>query len=51
MAGNFKQSPKRIFITHGEMDSATAFAKKIEAMGWEAIIPEYLESFELFNGI
>jgi metallo-beta-lactamase family protein len=48
---NFKQSPKRVFITHGEIDSATALAKKIEAMGWEAIIPEYLESFELFNGI
>jgi metallo-beta-lactamase family protein len=49
--GNFKQSPKRVFITHGEIESATALSEKIEAIGWEPIIPEYLESFELFDGI
>jgi len=49
--GNFKESPKMTFITHGEMASATTFSKKIEEMGWKTIIPEYLESFELFNGI
>ncbi len=49
--GNFKGSPKMTFITHGEIESATAFSKKIEEMGWNPIIPEYLESFELFNGI
>jgi len=49
--GNFKESPKITFITHGEIESATIFSKKIEEMGWKAIIPEYLESFELFNGI
>lgn len=48
---NFKQSPKRVFITHGEIESATTLAKKIEAMGWVAIIPEYLESFDLFDGL
>ena len=48
---NFKESPKRTFITHGEIDSATALSGKIEEMGWTPIIPEYLESFELFNGI
>jgi metallo-beta-lactamase family protein len=48
---NFKESPKMTFITHGEIESATTFSKKIEEMGWESIIPEYLESFELFNGI
>ncbi len=49
--GNFKESPKMTFITHGEMEAATTFSKKIEEMGWKTIIPEYLESFELFNGI
>jgi metallo-beta-lactamase family protein len=39
------------FITHGEIESATTFSKKIEEMGWKTTIPEYLESFELFNGI
>jgi metallo-beta-lactamase family protein len=49
--GNFKESPKMTFITHGEIESATTFSKKIEEMGWKTIIPQYLESFELFNGI
>ncbi len=48
---NFKESPKMTFITHGEIESATVFSKKIKEMGWNPIIPEYLESFELFNGI
>jgi metallo-beta-lactamase family protein len=49
--GNFKSSPKMTFITHGEKDAATAFSKKIEELGWSTIIPEYLESFQLFSGI
>jgi metallo-beta-lactamase family protein len=49
--GQIKDSPKMTFITHGELQSATTLAKKIELMGWSPIIPEYLESFELFNGI
>lgn len=49
--GNFKDRPKMTFITHGELDSATTLSRKIEALGWSPIIPEYLESFELFNGI
>jgi len=48
---NFKGSPKMTFVTHGELESATSFSKKIEEMGWNSIIPEYLEAFELFNGI
>ena len=48
---NIKNSPKMTFITHGEMQSATTLSMKIEEMGWKTIIPEYLESFELFNGI
>lgn len=49
--GNFKSSPKMTFITHGELKSAQTFAEKIRAMGWSPMIPQYLESFELFNGI
>lgn len=48
---NIKNSPKMTFITHGELQSSTILAKKIEEMGWKSIIPEYLESVELFNGI
>jgi len=49
--GNFKSSPKMVFITHGEIESATTLAEKTKAMGWNPIIPQYLESFELFDGI
>jgi metallo-beta-lactamase family protein len=48
---NIKNSPKMTFITHGELQSSTTLAKKLEEMGWNTIIPEYLESVELFNGI
>jgi metallo-beta-lactamase family protein len=49
--GNFKESPKMTFITHGELESATTLAKKIEEKGWNTMIPEYLQTVELFKGI
>ncbi len=49
---NFKRSPKMTFITHGEMESSTAFSKLIESkLSWKTVIPEYLETVELFKGI
>jgi metallo-beta-lactamase family protein len=48
---NFTKSPKMTFITHGELTSATALATKIEGKGWKTIIPEYLQTVELFTGI
>ncbi|WP_306416012.1 MBL fold metallo-hydrolase RNA specificity domain-containing protein [Fulvivirga ulvae] len=50
---NFKESPKMTFIIHGEEKSAMAFCQTIkDELGWQnVIIPEYLESFELFQGI
>jgi metallo-beta-lactamase family protein len=48
---NFTDSPKFAFITHGEKTSAETFAEKIKAKGWNVVVPEYLESFELFSGI
>lgn len=48
---NFKESPKFTFITHGEKESATVLAEKIKAKGWNVVVPEYLETFELFGGI
>jgi metallo-beta-lactamase family protein len=50
--GNFKKAPKKTFITHGEVESATAFAKLItEKMGWLTIVPDYLQRDVLFEGI
>jgi metallo-beta-lactamase family protein len=46
------QAPKQVFITHGEIASATTFSKLIqEKLGWNTVIPEYLQSFDLFKGI
>lgn len=47
-----KKSPKFTFVTHGELESATAFSTMIEdQLKWKTIIPEYLESATLFEGI
>lgn len=47
-----QQTPKQVFITHGELESATTFSKLIqEKLGWNVTIPKYLEEVELFKGI
>jgi metallo-beta-lactamase family protein len=48
----FNLKPKMTFLVHGE-DAATAELADVirTELGWEAIVPEYLESFELFSGI
>lgn len=50
---NFKAPPKKTFIIHGEFTSAVGLSDAIHnELGWQnVIIPEYLESFELFDGI
>ena len=45
---NFKKSPDEIFITHGDPTAAHALKKHIyEQLGWNAKIPEYLETISL----
>jgi metallo-beta-lactamase family protein len=45
---HFQQVPKKVFLTHGELESAQALKKKIEErFGWTVIIPQYQDSFEL----
>ena len=45
--GNLR-GPRRIFLTHGEEQSARALAEKIrEQQGWEVAIPRYAEQFPL----
>jgi metallo-beta-lactamase family protein len=46
--GYFETNPKKVFITHGEIEAARSLKNKIEAqLGWSVTIPKYLESFEL----
>ncbi len=50
--GNFKKPPKMVFIIHGEEKVMVHFAKAIEEkLGWKPLIPQYLESVVLFQGI
>jgi metallo-beta-lactamase family protein len=49
---NFKKAPKTTFIVHGEEATMIAYSKIIQQkLGWNTVIPEYLQSFELFSGI
>ncbi|MFL0685541.1 MAG: MBL fold metallo-hydrolase RNA specificity domain-containing protein [Algoriphagus aquaeductus] len=51
-AEGFCEKPKMTFIVHGEKKSAEALSVKLnEELGWNTIIPQYLESFVLFEGI
>lgn len=45
---HFRRPPKRLFITHGEVEAAEALRKRvIEKFGWETAIPDYLDSYDL----
>lgn len=44
----FNKPPKKVFITHGEPEAAEALKMHIEeTLGWEVVIPRYLEEFIL----
>lgn len=49
----FQSSPKYTFIVHGEPDAAKELQKKLQEDGSKqnVIVPEYLESFQLFDNI
>ncbi len=48
----FKDSPKMTFVIHGEPESADHLRSEIEHhFKWNVTVPEYLENFELFQGI
>ena len=48
----FREAPKNTFIVHGEKESSEALANTIkEKLGWNTFIPQYLESYQLFDGI
>ncbi|WPR76189.1 MBL fold metallo-hydrolase [Algoriphagus sp. NG3] len=51
-AEGFSVKPKLAFMIHGEEKSATVLAEKLKKeLGWNTVIPNYLESFMLFEGI
>ncbi len=45
---HFKKAPKKVFVTHGEIDASVSLKEKIEErFGWTVIIPKHLETFDL----
>jgi metallo-beta-lactamase family protein len=49
---NFKEKPKMTFCVHGEGGALDQYAQSIrDKFSWNVLVPEYLETFELFNGI
>lgn len=45
---HFENKPKKVFLTHGELESAQALKVAIEKrFGWSVIIPKFRDSFEL----
>lgn len=44
----FREQPRKVFLTHGEPEAASAFKLRIEEqLGWNVEIPEYLQQVEL----
>jgi metallo-beta-lactamase family protein len=43
----FKKKPKKIFVIHGEEESALSFKEKLEKIGLKAKVPKLYESVEL----
>ena len=42
---NLRKKPRKVFITHGNLESATALKSKIEKeFGWNCEIPDYLQT-------
>lgn len=49
---NFASPPKITFTVHGENPDLAVYAQAIrDRMKWNVMLPEYLESIELFKGI
>jgi metallo-beta-lactamase family protein len=48
----FVSKPKMTFLIHGEKEAAEGLSNRLkEDLDWSSIIPEYLESFVLFDGL
>ncbi|HLO80855.1 MAG TPA: MBL fold metallo-hydrolase [Chitinophagaceae bacterium] len=47
----FKHPPQMTFVVHGEKGSAGALCETLKSKGWNAHVPHYLETVELFKHI
>jgi metallo-beta-lactamase family protein len=45
---NLKQPPRKIFLVHGEKESAKSFCQYlIDNTGWNVMVPEYRQEVSL----
>ncbi|MEW6750696.1 MAG: MBL fold metallo-hydrolase [Candidatus Latescibacterota bacterium] len=45
---HFQTPPRRIYVTHGEEEASRGLSARIGAdLGWEAVVPRYLEEWQL----
>ena len=45
---NIKNTPRRVFITHGEEEAAEHFGKYLqEKTGWNTLVPDYKDTVVL----
>lgn len=46
--GNFRSSPREVFLTHGELQASLSLKSKIEEhFGWKVSIPEFQQTIDL----
>jgi metallo-beta-lactamase family protein len=46
--GEFKKTPRHLFVTHGEPEAADAFADEVKSkFGWKVSVPAYLDGVML----
>lgn len=51
-AEGFVSKPKMAFMVHGEKEASEALSIRLkDELEWNTIVPEYLESFVLFDGL
>lgn len=50
-AGNIKEPPKISFLIHGEKEQAETLRERLIGRGWNVAIPDYLETFTLFDHV
>ncbi|EKD92203.1 MAG: hypothetical protein ACD_29C00119G0002 [uncultured bacterium] len=45
---HFKNPPRKLFITHGDFNSAESFKEKVEKkFGWQCVVPSYMHTENL----
>lgn len=50
-SGHIHEAPKMTFLIHGEKEQSNVLKQRIEGKGWNVTIPEYLETFTLFDHV